>query len=326
MSLSFRSFTVLIKMQRINWRRRGFAFALVMSALFPCRLTFASDTDTSVDIWVQDAPLAMVIKQIASLAGKSTKITGAIEGQVSGHFSGSLADTLASLAATHGVLFDLQDDSLHVISYRALSNISVTLPGYGLDDSLHMTLGEVPFPGNSVLVQGALVKVSGHPNFVKRVVSKIGAGQFVYSVKGIATSSSVEPLTLSVEETPELSAAFLTKDQPLKSLQITDGERISEPLVAVAAKLISEKRLLSLSGSTEETIASTKTQPSIDEVAIAYDGDLNNAASIEAVDIKIGSEPSANASLATTSKTEKSESKPARRINSVTDIPGFYTF
>lgn len=317
---------MLITMQFINWRRHEFAFALVASVLFPCRLVFASVTDVWVDIWVQDAPLAMVIKQIASVAGKSTKITGAIEGQVSGHFSGNLADTLASLAAMHGVLFDLQDDSLHVISYRELSNISMTLPGYGLDDSLQMTLGEVPFPGNSVLVQGALVKISGHPNFVKRVVSKIGAGQFVYSVKEIAASSSLEPLAISVEETPELPAVFSTEEQPLKNLPVTDGEFISEPALAVAAELIGVKRLVSLSGSNEETIASTNTHQSVGAVAIAYDSDLKNAASVEAVDIKVVREPSANASLATTSETGKSESGPARPISSVTDIPGFHTF
>jgi hypothetical protein len=129
MSLALGIIWLRLTTQRIAWRRQKLVLAMVMLALLPCRLAFASDNSVALDIWVQQAPLEMVIEQIASVAGKSVKITGVIDGQVSGRFSGNLADTLTMLSATHDVSFDLQDNNLYAVSNRALSNISIALPG-----------------------------------------------------------------------------------------------------------------------------------------------------------------------------------------------------
>ena len=320
MTLSLRGFKLLRALQPVVLRRQTLAISLAILTLVPCRLSLASDDTVALDLWVRQAPLAMVIEQIAAVAGKSLKITGPIDGQVSGRLSGNLADTLAKISDSHDVLFDLQEDSLYAISKRALSNVSIALPDSGLNESIQQVLDEIRIPGNTVVLQGCAVKVSGHPNFVKRVVRKIGSGQSVYSVKNLATPAPVVMLNANVDATPELSAANFVKLEPAIALPIIDSELESESKVfrTVVNESISAKRVVTSGQNDEQAIESVITIQSSNVESVKGNTALESPVEIEQADKKVA--------LKTSSEPEVAEVKPVRRFLSVTDIPGFSTF
>ncbi|MDB4224577.1 hypothetical protein N9850_12465, partial [Granulosicoccus sp.] len=257
-------------------RRQKLAIVLAVLTSLPCRLSLASEDTVELDIWVRQAPLAMVIQQIATVAGKSVHIKGAIEGKVSGRLKGNLSETLANISDSHDVLFDLQEDSLHVISKRALSNVSIALPGAGLNESIQQVLDEVPIPGNTVALQDGTVKVSGHPNFVKRIVRKIGSGQSVYSVKKLVTPAPVILLNENLDATPELSAANQVKQKPTIALPLIDSELPSEPKVDTADVdvPISVKQVVSRTQADDKTIESGITIQSSSDESVNSNGAL----------------------------------------------------
>jgi len=206
MSLASQDVTVFEIKPPVAWRQKMLGIVMAVWVCLPSHAVLADDTDVSIDIWVQRAPLALVIKQIADEADKTVKITGAIEGQVSGRFTGNLTEALTTLSESHDILFDLQENELNVVSSRALSKISIFLPDTELEDTVRFTRDEAVFPGNAVSVEGVMVKVSGHPNFVKRIVKKIGAGKSPEGAKEKPVVAK-KNTTKKDKKAPKLSAA-----------------------------------------------------------------------------------------------------------------------
>jgi len=266
MSFNLRRIDMPCEMLSITRRRFNVTFVIAVLVLLPIRWALATEKPVELDIWVQQAPLTLVIEQIASVAGKNAKFTGSIEGQVSGRLTGDLTDNLVRLSDSHGVLFDVQGDDLHVISNRAMSSVSMSLPGAGLIKSIQQTLDEAPFPGNTVFLQEGKVKVSGHPNFVKRIVRRMGSGQSVYSVKKVAPTVKLAKETVVAE--PELSAAILDKQAPADAIVSNEAELSTTPNLADEVgmnKPITVKQVVRLEGSIAqefEPLASPVSPPS----------------------------------------------------------------
>ena len=210
--------------QLSSWRSRARVLLLGLSAMGVSACSVASEElDPTVDMWVNDAPLSVVIGQLAELSGKSVAITGPIEGQVSGRLSGTLTDTLGSLSEQHGVLFDLQGESLSATSGQALSKVSIVMAGAELDEALKHSVQDELMPGNAIEIQDKLVKLSGHPDFVKRVAKRLTTELAVSRADESIQSPVDEAVVVDAESvTPPVVVAprVVVEAAPVKSIVI----------------------------------------------------------------------------------------------------------
>lgn len=163
-----------------------------------------------VNVWADSAPLSLVIEQLGEMSELDVAIEGELEGHVSGRYTGSLQGALSSLSSTHGILFDLQDDILHVTSDAASSSVSIALAGPALEKAIDGSLGETnqTWSGNSVEFREDAVRITGHPNFVKRT-----ARQLTTEIAGLG--SKVPEASEAPAPAAELPALDALEDEPL---------------------------------------------------------------------------------------------------------------
>ncbi len=192
------------------------AFVMCLASLVSTPSSvLASDLNKTIDLWMNEAPLTHVIHQLAELSGGDAKFTGSVEGQVSGRFSGTVADTLETLSEEHNVLFDMQGDTLNATSKRALSEVSMVMAGAELNDTLKNSMQDGLMPGNAIDIQDELVKLSGHPDFVKRIARQLAAELAITRAAELELSAQDEP---TAEETiAKVSAAASAIAEPAET-------------------------------------------------------------------------------------------------------------
>jgi len=128
-----------------------------------------------ISVWAESAPLDLMIRQLAGMSDLEVTIDGELAGQVSGRFSGSLEDALSELTSLHGVLFDVQGEILHATGQSESSSVSIALSGAARVKAVTGSLGksDATWSGNSVEFREDAVRISGHPNFVKRTAREL---------------------------------------------------------------------------------------------------------------------------------------------------------
>ena len=171
----------------------------------------------AINVWVDSAPLSLMIEQLGSISGKQVTIDGELEGQVSGRFSGSLDETLERLSLSHGVLFDMQEGTLAAASQDESSSVSIALSEPAFADTLAQSLGSMlsEQQGNRIEFREDAVRISGHPGFVKRTA------KLVTTTLGDVSAQENETLSdagsqamlqdIQEEELPASERASLTK-------------------------------------------------------------------------------------------------------------------
>lgn len=140
----------------------------------------AGNASPTLDLWLQSAPLPLVIRQIAELDGRSVELQGVPDSQVSARFTGSVEDALRALAEQYPVLFDQKGDTLLVSHGDQASSISVAVVSDDLGSDFRQSLFEHMAPGNDVEIRADAIRVSGHPAFVRRMTGLI-TGQIARS-------------------------------------------------------------------------------------------------------------------------------------------------
>ena len=285
------------------------AFVMCLASLVSTPSSvLASDLNKTIDLWMNEAPLTHVIHQLAELSGGDANITGSVEGQVSGRFSGTVADTLETLSEEHNVLFDMQGDTLNATSKRALSEVSMVMAGAELNDTLKNSMQEGLMPGNAIDIQDELVKLSGHPDFVKRIARQLAAELAITRAAELEMSAQDEPTAeetiakvpaaaSAIAEPAETETTMQVLEEPLSPAKELVVER-EEPLAEVPLVVEVEAPEIEPEVATETVIADV-----IDKGTDALRVDINEEDDVDSGGV------SNNDS-----------------IRWVTDIPGFSTF
>lgn len=269
----------------------------------------ASDLNKTIDLWMNEAPLTHVIHQLAELSGGDANITGPVEGQVSGRFSGTVADTLETLSEDYNVLFDRQGDTLNATSKRALSEVSIVMTGAELNNTLKNSMQNGLMPGNAIDIQDELVKLSGHPDFVKRIARQLAAELAITPAVELEISVQAElegedtspktPSTASVLAKP----AVIEKTEPVLEQPIMPAKEL---LVLEGAELLPEKPFV------------------VDAEAPTID--LEAAVETVKADVVDAGTDALRIDIAEEDAVESGEVSNNDSIRWVTDIPGFSTF
>jgi len=174
-------------------------FALTACLCVPSTSAFASNLDQRIEFWVHEAPLAIVIEQIAFLSGRSVDISGAIEGTVSGTFDNSLLETLTSFSGEYELLFDIDADTLYAITNHAKSVASVEVFSAKDTQDLQDEWRSASLPGSRFVINDGRVNLSGHPAFVHRITQALSGDRVKAIGASVASVASVK--SLNVETT-----------------------------------------------------------------------------------------------------------------------------
>lgn len=163
---------------------------------------------TDISLWVKDAPLSLVVTQLAQLSGREAEIEGSLGMPVSGRFHGSVAQALTDLSAAYPVLFDLEGDTLRATNGDSASHVSVAVPSEELSEEFRAQLFEQVSPGNDIEIRADAVRVSGHPAFVSRAAAMVtaaaadsGARHLVGQKAGADSDNAVADSATTVDQT-----------------------------------------------------------------------------------------------------------------------------
>ncbi|MGQ7846500.1 hypothetical protein ACUNV4_18610 [Granulosicoccus sp. 3-233] len=159
----------------------------------------SASTVPEISLWVRDAPMSLVVKQLAQLSGREVVLDGALDMSVSGRFGGSLEQTLVELSANHPVLFDLDGRTLRATGSDNSSKVSIAVVSDELSEEFKSSLFEQLAPGNDIEIRADAVRVAGHPVFVKRV-----SGLITRTLADNGARQGIEP---DVEPTMEAAVA-----------------------------------------------------------------------------------------------------------------------
>jgi len=168
-------------MNRLNFSFKPMPMVLLLASIgLSSTVSFAEEilpantqSDEQISLWVNNAPLSLFIAELAYITGRKASIEGEIEGQVSGRFDGSMEETLNSLGEKYPVLFDLDDTMLAMAPLGALNTASISLGDVALADAVKSTLLAGVLQGNSVQLLDGEIRVSGHPEFVRRLTAEV---------------------------------------------------------------------------------------------------------------------------------------------------------
>lgn len=153
-----------------------------------------ASTEGNFNIWVDNAPLSLMMNQLAALSGRELSVMGPLTGTVSGRFEGSLVATLASLNASHDVVFDLQDKKLLVASKDSIATLSIDTNGRQLQEWFKATVQETTLQGNSVEFLDDRITLTGHPGFVDHMGKNVAIA-LTEAGRQFAEQPAVKPLT-----------------------------------------------------------------------------------------------------------------------------------
>lgn len=162
-------------------------------------------TDTEVNIWVDNAPMALFIEQLAGLSGRTAEIDAALAGTISGRYLGSINDTLRVVSGDFSVLFDVDKTVIRAADQSAKTSASIPLGGTKLEAEVIDNLSSQLFPGNTIEFEKATVRVTGHPAFVQRlsllVGKEIAVAREAFAVIDRASNAILEDIKQDAEET-----------------------------------------------------------------------------------------------------------------------------
>lgn len=269
----------------------------------------ASDLNKSIDLWMNEAPLTHVIHQLAELSGGDANITGSVDGLVSGRFSGTVADTLETLSEEHDVLFDMQGDTLNATSKRALSEVSMVMAGAELNDTLKSSMQNGLMPGNAIDIQDELVKLSGHPDFVKRMARQLAAELAITRAAELEMSAQAESTAENARTKVQSAASVMAepvvteKTAPVLEEAVTPVKQV---VVVEPAEPLPEEPLV---------VENSVSAPESGIAAETVIADVVDKGS-EALRLDIAEEDDVGSDNVTNNES----------IRWVTDIPGFSTF
>jgi len=153
------------------WNRSCIALLTLLSLLLFSAASQAEQDE--FDIWVKDAPLSLVVEQLAGMTGTTLEETTALRDKVSGTFSGTLREILSAISVDHDLLFHLQNSVLHVSDKRSATSATLSIPPTGFDAAAQQVWQRFQSPGNSVVVDGNKAILSGHPEFVNLMTAKV---------------------------------------------------------------------------------------------------------------------------------------------------------
>lgn len=134
-----------------------------------------AQSDAQIAVWADNAPLELFVSQLALITGRKSDIEGELEGQVSGRFNGSMAETLAALGEKHSVLFELDEGMLSAVPETARSSATIALGEGEFAEGVKTGLLSGLLSGNEVDMGEEEITVSGHPDFVQRVVAAVSS-------------------------------------------------------------------------------------------------------------------------------------------------------
>jgi len=277
---------------------RSKAFALTAWLCVTSTMAFATNLEQRIEFWVHEAPLSVVIEQIANLTGRSVDISGAIEGKVSGTFDNSLLETLTSFSGDYQLLFDLDADTLYAIKNHAKSVASVEVFSAKRTQEIQDEWRAESLPGSRFDITDGRVKLSGHPAFVHRITQALSGNR----VQAIAPTMLPPDLKLT---TKRLVIPEVTLEQSEQSSTAESHPSDNEFSEVSISREISESSQMPLSASGEisavEKLTGAVTMPreTVIEELVA--------------DEKPAVKTNASGAL-------------AEDINWVTEIPGFSTF
>lgn len=269
----------------------------------------AGDLNKSIDLWMNEAPLTHVIHQLAELSGGDANITGSVDGLVSGRFSGTVADTLETLSEEHDVLFDMQGDTLNATSKRALSEVSMVMAGAELNDTLKSSMQNGLMPGNAIDIQDELVKLSGHPDFVKRMARQLAAELAITRAAELEMSAQAESTAENARTKVQSAASVMAepvvteKTAPVLEEAVTPVKQV---VVVEPAEPLPEEPLV---------VENSVSAPESGIAAETVIADVVDKGS-EALRLDIAEEDDVGSDNVTNNES----------IRWVTDIPGFSTF
>jgi len=274
------------------------AFALSVWLCVPSTPVYASNLDQRIEFWVHEAPLSVVIEQIANLTGRSVDISGVIEGTVSGTFDNSLLETLTSFSGDYELLFDLDADTLYAITNQAKSVASVEVFSAQRTQELQDEWRTESLPGSRFVINDGRVKLSGHPAFVHRITQALSGDR----VKAIAPMLLPPDIKMTSKR---LVIPEATKDQPEPPTQANLSQ--SETVFPEVSTSAENSQILEAAASSAEV--DTASEKVTDAVSTAQETVIEEFVA----DVQPTKKPS-----------DKDDE--ADGINSVTEIPGFSTF
>lgn len=198
------------------YRRKSLASAL-LPVLLPLALsattlhadshepTTVSGTagNPAVNLWIKSAPLSLVVEQLGQLGSRNVQMQGDLSMPVSGRFTGDLEQALGELSRDLPVLFDLQQETLYATHRDQRSSVSVAVISDDLSQDFRQNLFEQISPGNDIEIRADSIRVTGHPDFVRRVTG-IVTHQVAESDARTLSESSESILQLGAAESATL--------------------------------------------------------------------------------------------------------------------------
>ncbi len=128
----------------------------------------ANSAAPEVSLWVKQAPLSLVVRQLAELSGKEAVMTGPLDMPVSARFSGTVPQVLSDLSANYPVFFDIDESTVNAAAGSETSSVSVAVISDELSEEFRDSLFDDLAPGNDIEIRSDAIRISGHPDFVKR--------------------------------------------------------------------------------------------------------------------------------------------------------------
>ena len=187
-----------------------------------------STSDAPINLWVKNAPMALVASQLAQLSGMSLHIDGVLEDKkVSGRLTGTLEQNLSTLSRDYGVLFDVDETTVSAVAEQAGTSVSIALAQPEFAEALEADLSPDTLAGNEVELREDAVRVAGHPTFVRRTARRItgslaelGSSRDAGTAMAAAMPASQEVENAVLENPAQATALEAAETEMAESAQV----------------------------------------------------------------------------------------------------------
>ena len=187
-----------------------------------------STSDAPINLWVKNAPMALVASQLAQLSGMSLHIDGVLEDKkVSGRLTGTLEQNLSTLSRDYGVLFDVDETTVSAVAEQAGTSVSIALAQPEFAEALEADLSPDTLAGNEVEFREDAVRVAGHPTFVRRTARRItgslaelGSSRDAGTAMAAAMPASQEVENAVLENPAQATALEAAETEMAESAQV----------------------------------------------------------------------------------------------------------
>lgn len=261
--------------------------------------TNVSTSDAPINLWVRNAPMAMVASQLAQLSGMSLHIDGVLEDQkVSGRFTGTLEQNLSSLSRDYGVLFDVDETTVSAVAEQAGASVSIALAQPEFAEALEADLSPDTLAGNEVEFREDAVRVAGHPAFVRRTARRI--------------TGSLAELGSSLDAVAAIAAAMPTSQEVENA--VLENPVQASALEAVETEVAESAQVSALETAETEVVESAQVS-ALEQTGPESEGVIPDSGTTAMVK-----------DIAEESLPANEQARLSKPIRWVTDIPGFETF